>query len=148
MSAVLAAVYDSHGAAEQVRIRLFHDGFPTDRVELTSPRELGQAKLAPAADVQDKLTQYFRQLFPDAGHNALVQQLPREIQVGHAVIAVQPRGDIETDRAIRILNEGAPLEMQATDLNEQTMEHAAASKSSSALAWIGRVMVAPHAPKR
>ena len=148
MSAVLAAIYDDHAAAEEVRIRLVNDGFPTDRVELTSRQELGQAKLVPAADVQEKLTQYFRQLFPDTRYDGLIQQLPRQIEAGHAVIAVQPRGDIETDRAIRILNDGAPMEMEATDLDEQSMEHAAAPKESSALAWIGRVMVAPQAPER
>jgi hypothetical protein len=148
MSAVLAAIYDNHEAAEEVRVRLVNDGFPTDRVELTSRQELGQAKLVPTADVGEKLTQYFRQLFPDAGYAVLVRQLPSEIQAGHAVIAVQPRGQVETERAVQILNEGQPLQMQAADLDNQLMEHAAAHRESSALSWVGRVMVAPQAPDR
>jgi len=148
MSAVLAAIYDNHKMADAVRIRLVNDGFPTDRVELTSRQELGQAKLVPTPDVQEKLTQYFRQLFPDSRCEVLVQHLPEEIQAGHAVIAVQPRGQIETDRAIQILNEGEPLEMEATDLDNQSLEGAAAKHTSSALSWIGRVMVAPQASNR
>ena len=148
MSAVLAAVYNSHEDAEEVRIRLVGDGFPTDRVELTSRKELGQAKLVPAADVEDKLTQYFRQLFPDSGSDVPVHQLQSAIQAGQGVIAVHPRGQIETDRAIRILNEAGPMEINARDLDKQSLEHAAADQESSALSWIGRVMVAPQVRDR
>lgn len=148
MSAVLAAVYSDHGMAEEVRIRLVNDGFPTDRVELTSRQELGQAKLVPVADVGEKLTHYFQQLFPDERYQTLVQQLPREILAGHAVIAVQPRGEVETGRAIQILNDSDPLEIKATDLGNQSMERAASPEESSGLGWIGRVMVAPQAPER
>jgi hypothetical protein len=148
MSAVLAAVYTSHEDAEAVRIRLVNDGFPTDRVELTSRKELGQAKLVPAADVEDKLTQYFRQLFPDNGSDTPVHQLQSAIQTGQAVIAVHPRGQIETDRAIQILNVGGPMQIEATDLEKQSLEHAAADQESSALGWIGRVMIAPHVRDR
>jgi hypothetical protein len=148
MSAVLAAIYSSHEGAEQVRIRLVNDGFPTDRVELTSRKELGQAKLVPAADMEGKLTQYFRQLFPDTRGDVPVRQLQSAIQTGQAVIAVHPRGQIETDRAIQILNEGGPLQIEATDLEKQSLEHAAADQESSALSWIGRVMVAPHVRDR
>jgi len=147
MSAVLAAVYDSHEGAEEVRTRLVNDGFPTDRVELTSRKELGQVKLAPATDIEGKLTQYFRQLFPDRGDLA-VCQLQSAVQAGQAVIAVHPRGQIETDRAIQILNEGGPMQMKATDLNSQPLEHAAADQESSALSWIGHVMVAPQVRDR
>lgn len=148
MSAVLVAVYKDHGAAEAVRIRLVNDGFPTDRVELTSSKELGQAKLAPAADVEGKLTQYFRQLFPGNRAAVPVHQLQGAIQGGQAVIAVHPRGQVETDRAIQILNEGGPMQIEAADLDKQSLEHAAAEQESSALSWIGRVMVAPQVRDR
>lgn len=143
MSAVLAAVYKSHEGAEEVRTRLVNDGFPTDRVELTSRKELGRAKLAPAADVEGKLTEYFQQLFPDTRGDVPVHQLQSAIQAGQAVIAVHPRGEIETDRAIRILNDGGPMQIEARDLDKQSLEHAAADQESTALSWIGRVMVAP-----
>jgi hypothetical protein len=143
MSAVLAAVYDSHDGAEAVRTRLVNDGFPTDRVELTSRKELGRAKLVPAADVEGKLTEYFQQLFPDTHGDVPVHQLQSAVQAGQAVITVHPRGQIETDRAIRLLNEGGPMQIEARDLNKQPLEHAAAEQESTALSWIGRVMVAP-----
>ncbi len=129
MSAVLAAVYGSHEGAEEVRIRLVNDGFPTDRVELTSREELGRAKLVPAADVGAKLAEYFGQLFPDARGDVPVHQLQSAIQTGRAVIAVHPRGEIETDRAIQILNEGEPMQIEATDLDKQSLEHAAAARN-------------------
>ena len=43
MSAVLLAVFNDYEAAERVRLTLFRDGFPTDRVELTATCELGRA---------------------------------------------------------------------------------------------------------
>lgn len=144
MSAVLAAVYDSHEEAEDVRIRLVNDGFPTDRVELTSRQELGHARLVPSAAIGDKLVQYFHQLFPQEHGDVVAGQLGGAIQAGRAVIAVHPRGDIETDRAIRILNDGGPVQIEGSDLDHQSLEHAAADEEDSALSWIGRVMVAPH----
>ena len=148
MSAVLAAVYDSHESAEQVRTHLVKDGFPTDRVELTSRQELGQAKLVPAADLDEKLTEYFRRLFPDSRGDVPVHQLQSAIRAGQAVIAVHPRGQIETDRAIQILNEAVPMQVEARDLDKQSLEHAAADQETSALSWIGRVMVAPQVRDR
>jgi len=35
MSAVLLAVFNDYEAAERMRVTLFRDGFPTDRVHLT-----------------------------------------------------------------------------------------------------------------
>ncbi len=148
MSAVLAAVYGSHQEAERVRVHLVEDGFPTDRVELTSRQELGQVKLAPAAGLEDKLTQYFRQLFPESRGAASVYQLQSAIQAGQAVIVVHPRGQTETDRASQLLNEGGPMDIKARDLDKQSLEHAAADQEGSALSWIGRVMVAPQVRDR
>ena len=47
MSAVLLAVFNDYACADQVRMDLFHDGFPTDRVELTACCELGRAAYHP-----------------------------------------------------------------------------------------------------
>ena len=149
MSAVLAAVYESQEAAELVRTRLVKDGFPTDRVELTSREELGQAEVVPAAGVGEKLARYFEQLFPqEEGGPVPVRQLQAAVEGGKAVIAVQPRGQVEIERAARILNDADPLEIRASDLGNQTMEHAAARQESSTLSWIGRVMVAPNVRDR
>jgi hypothetical protein len=87
-------------------------------------------------------------LFPDTGSDVRVHQLQSAIQAGQAVIAVHPRGQIETDRAIRILNEAGPMQIKARDLDKQSLEHAAADQESSALSWIGRVMVAPQVRDR
>jgi hypothetical protein len=148
MSAVLAAVFDGHQSAQGVRTRLVKEGFPTDRVELTSREELGQAKLAPGTDAAVQLTQYFGQLFPEQTEKPLVQRLQSAVLAGQAVIAVHPRGEIETQRAIEILNQSEPVAMEAKDLDKQPLEHAAAKDESSALSWIGRVMVAPQVRDR
>jgi len=37
------------------------------------------------------------------------------------------------------------MQIEARDLDKQSLEHAAADQESSALSWIGRVMVAPQA---
>jgi hypothetical protein len=144
MSAVLAAVFVNHQAAEAVRTRLVTDGFPTDRVELTSNQELGHVKLVPSAGLAEKLMQYFGQLFPEEDQRAPVQSLQEAVLAGRAVIAVHPRGEVETERAVEILNENSPVEMRANDLDKQALEHAAAKDEHSALSWAGRVIVAPQ----
>ena len=144
MSAVLAAVFSNHQAAEAVRTRLVSDGFPTDRVELTSSQELGQARLVPSPGLADKLTQYFGQLFPQDSQRAPVQSLQSAVLAGRAVIAVHPRGPVETERAVEILNENGPIELRANDLDKQGLEHAAAQNEHGALSWAGRVIVAPR----
>jgi len=125
MSAVLAALYADHNSAVKVRTRLVQDGFPTDRVELTSQQELGQARLVPVAAVSDKLTQYFQQLFPDQGAQVPVEQLQSAVMDGQAVIAVHPRGDVETQRAVEILNQAEPVQIASQDLDKQRFERAA-----------------------
>ena len=47
MSAVLLAVFGQYGDADRVRTKLVSDGFPTDRVELTSSAEPGRAGVQP-----------------------------------------------------------------------------------------------------
>ena len=61
MSALVVALYDNHAAAERVRTRLVQEGFPTDRVELTSS---GQASvLGHSGDLEAQLEEYFSGLF-------------------------------------------------------------------------------------
>src|ERR1700761_6243732 len=128
MSAVVAAVFADHDTAVGVRTRLVKDGFPTDRVELTSNEELGQAQVVPKAGVSEKLTRYFAQLFPD--RSGAVDLFQGAVLAGHAVIAVHPRGDVETNRVVEILNESDPVEVRAQDLDKQGLEQAA-SKSDA-----------------
>jgi hypothetical protein len=96
MSAVLAALFPSHQVAVAVRTRLVEDGFPTDRVELASRQDPGPSDVVPAKDMADKLRLHFRQLFPADEDAEATEVLCRGILEGRAVIAVHPRGDIET----------------------------------------------------
>jgi hypothetical protein len=125
MSAVLAAVFPDHATAEAVRTKLVSDGFPTDRVELTSRREPGQAGTGPAGNLPDKLEDYFRQLFDRDEDRRFAASLAANVREGRAAIVVHPRGDIETNRAVEILEDAAPLELHDRDLDKQTMEQAA-----------------------
>ena len=149
MSAVLVALFNDHAAADAVRTRLVNDGFPTDRVELTSCQEFGQAKLVPRSGPAEKLTEYFRQLFPDSSREAresTVQLLQRAVLSGNAALTVQPRGEVETKRALQLLNEGAPLELRGADLDNQFLEGAAAEQETPGVTWLGKVLAAPGAP--
>jgi hypothetical protein len=40
------------------------------------------------------------------------------------------------------------MQIKGADLDRQSLEHAAAEEESSALSWIGRVMVAPQVRDR
>ena len=149
MSAVLVAVFNDHPAAEGVRTRLVKDGFPTDRVELTSGQELGQVKLVPRQGVGAKLTEYFRKLFQSGSNGSGERWVPlfqRAVLDGKAVVAVHPRGDIETQRAQQLLNEAGPVELRGADLESQTLEYAATETETPIFTWIGKVLAAPGAP--
>jgi len=126
MSAVLLAVFGQYGDAERVRTRLVSDGFPTDRVELTSSAEPGRAGLHPAGSKRAKFMQYFRTLLTEEDERAFAEALAERVEGGGAsTVAVHPRGAIETARAAEILeNEGA-VEVVGHDLENQTFEHAA-----------------------
>jgi hypothetical protein len=138
-------MFSDHPTAERLRTRLVKDGFPTDRVELTSCQELGQAKLVPRKDLEGKLTEYFRQLMQGAGERS-VQLFQRAVLAGNAAIAVHPRGDSETRRALELLNEAGPVELRGADLQNQTLEHASAEKETPLLTWFGKVLATPGAP--
>lgn len=149
MSAVLVAVFNDHATAEGVRTRLVKDGFSTDRVELTSCQELGQAKLVPRKSVSGKLTEYFRKLFQSSTNGSgerWVALFQRAVLAGKAAVAVQPRGDVETQRALQLLNQAGPVELRGVDLQNQTLEHAATETETPIFTWIGKVLAAPGAP--
>jgi hypothetical protein len=149
MSAVLVAVFNDHATAEDVRTALVKDGFPTDRVELTSSEELGQVNLVPREGAGEKLTEYFRQLFqggtPGSGER-WVALFQRAVLDGKATVAVQPRGDLETQRSLQLLNQGGPVELRGVDLKNQPLEHAATDAETPIFTWMGKVLAAPGAP--
>ena len=126
MSAVLLAVFGQHGDAERVRTRLVRDGFPTDRVELTSSAEPGRAGLHPAGSKRAKFMQYFRTLLTEEDERAFAEALAERVEGGGAsTVAVHPRGAIETARAAEILEDAGAVEVVGHDLENQTFEYAA-----------------------
>jgi hypothetical protein len=100
-----------------------------------------------AKELPEKLKQYFHQLFQEEGRQRSVERLERAVLDGGAVIAVHPRGEAETRRAVALMEGSGPVEFRASDLSNQAGEHAAA-EGSEALSWIGKIMVAPLAPHR
>ncbi|HTC15017.1 MAG TPA: hypothetical protein VK695_04360 [Steroidobacteraceae bacterium] len=127
MSAVLLAVFRNPADAEQVRAHLVKDGFPTDRVELSARATTGQVALQPAATAGARLEQYFRTVLGPQDGQALIAALIEQVEAGAATITVQPRGDIETRRALEILEHAGAAEVLGRDLDQQGFEHAAAT---------------------
>jgi hypothetical protein len=125
MSAVILAVFDEYAAADRVRTRLVADGFPTDRVELTSSVEPGRAGVQPAGSSRAKFVQYFRTLLSQEDERPFVEGLAERVEGGAATITVHPRGAIETERAAEILEHEGAVEVVGHDLEHQSFEHAA-----------------------
>jgi len=127
MSALVVALYDNHAAAERVRTRLVQEGFPTDRVQLTSGDEPGQAAVVGySPELEAQLEEYFSRLFDRMDELPNVHFFVDGVTQGHAALTVHPRGEIETSRALEILEEAQPLEICDHDLEDQMMEQAAA----------------------
>jgi hypothetical protein len=131
MSALVVALYDNHAAAERVRTRLVREGFPTDRVQLTSRNEPGQAAIVgPANDLEAQLEEYFSGLFDRTEELPNVHLFVDGVQQGHAALTVHPRGDVETHRAIQIMEQAQPIEICDHDLANQSFERAASDRDS------------------
>jgi len=131
MAAVLVALYERYPNAEQARTELVRDGFPTDRVELTSASDPGRAGLIAAESEPDRLRQYFGALFDEERHRGCADYLARRVGAGAAVVAVHPRGEQEIKRAIEILDRHAPLEIDREHLDQTLLEQAASPSSRS-----------------
>lgn len=132
MSALVAALYDNHAAAERVRTRLVREGFPTDRVRLTSISEPGEAAVVgPSEQLEAQLEEYFSQLFDREEERPNVHLFVDGVQQGHAALTVHPRGKVETDRALAIMEQEAePIEIVDHDLEDQAMERAASPNNN------------------
>lgn len=131
MSALVVALYDNHAAAERVRTRLVQEGFPTDRVELTSASEPGQAAVVGPSDrLKGQLEEYFSHLFDRDDERPNVHLFVDAVRQGHATLTVHPRGEVETSRALQIMEQAQPLEMRDHDLENQSMERAAATRDT------------------
>lgn len=149
MSAVLVAIFPDHATAAALRTHLVKDGFPTDRVDLNAREDLGQAELVPRQGAGEKLTEYFRRLFQSEGNGDRehsVELFQHAVLEGKAAVVVHPRGDIETRRALQLMNDAGPVELRGTDLRSRRFEHAATEKETPIFTWMGKVLAAPGAP--
>ena len=131
MAAVLVALYDSHPNAERARTELVKDGFPTDRVELTSASEPGTAGLIAAEGEAERFRRYFSTLLDEERHRGCAEHLARRVGEGAAVITVHPRGEQEITRAIEILDRHEPLQIDREHLDQTLLERAASPSSRS-----------------
>ena len=131
MAAVLVALYDGHPKAEETRTELVRDGFPTDRVELTSVTEPGAAGLITAETASERFRRYFGTLFDEEHHRGCAAYLARRVSDGAAVLTVHPRGEQEIMRAIQILDRHEPDEVDREHLDQTLLERAASPNSRS-----------------
>lgn len=112
MKPIIVALFDDYAIAECVRTELVADGIPTDRVELTSLRESGQADSEPGDAFVARVANYFHTLLDQDGrHNGEADELAHRVCAGHSAITVHPRLDFEFDSARRILNRNKPVAM-------------------------------------
>lgn len=131
MSALVAALFKDHAVADRVRTALVSGGFPTDRVQLTSESEPGQAALMPSSNKSQQLQDYFDRIFTEADEKQQARMFVDGVRQGNAALIVQPRGDIETRQALEVLSSSAPIQICKHDLDKQGMEKAASESSST-----------------
>jgi uncharacterized membrane protein len=138
MSTVLVALFNDYETAKHVRQMLIHDGFPTDRVDLTASHELGRARLQPADSPRGKCIQYFRSVLPREDEQGHAEMLAQRIDEGAACVTVLPRGAIETEGATQILRQAHPTHILGHDLTVHGWERAASRHKA---AWAQYVWI-------
>ena len=113
MTPVIVALFDDYGIADRVRTELVADGFPTDRVELTSLIETGQADSEPGDAFIARLSNYFHTLL-DQGEelDQDAEELARRVRNGNSAITVHPRTDYEIDSVHTILHRNNPVAVE------------------------------------
>jgi hypothetical protein len=141
MSAVLLAIFPDYNAASRVRLALFEDGFPTDRIELTACCDPGRAALQPADTPHRQFAKYFGALLTSPDETEVPEHLAQCLDDGAAAVTVHPRGPVETLRATEILARAQPSEVVQHELTDQRYEYAAAKKPKP---WITHLWVENH----
>jgi hypothetical protein len=101
------------------------EGFPADRVQLTSSEDPGQAAVGAADDLETQLEEYFSGLLDRVDEIPNVHFFVDGVHQGHAALTVHPLSEVETNRALEIMEEAQPLEICDHDLQDQDMEYAA-----------------------
>jgi hypothetical protein len=114
MTPVIVALFDDYGIAERVRTELVAGaGIPTDRVELTSRAETGQADSEPGDAFVARVANYFHTLLDQDGqHNGGAEEFARRVSAGNSAITVHPRLDYEFDSVREILHRNKPVAVE------------------------------------
>lgn len=113
MTPVIVALFDDYGIAERVRTELVADGIPTDRVELTSLLETGQADAEPGDAFAARVANYFHTLLDQDGRrNGDAEELARRVRAGNSAITVHPRLEYEFDSVRQILHRNKPVAVE------------------------------------
>jgi hypothetical protein len=112
MTPVIVALFDEFSVAERVRTELVAGGFPTDRVELTSRAETGQADAEPGDSYRERIANYFHAIFDQTGNNESADRFAEHVRNGSSVITVHPRTDYEIDNARTILRNSHPVDVR------------------------------------
>jgi len=112
MTPVIVALYDDFGVAKRVRTELVADGFPTDRVELTSRAESGQVDAEPGETYWRKVSNYFHTIFDQTGDSTSADRFANRVRNGSSAITVHPRSDDELESARTILRNNHPADFR------------------------------------
>lgn len=113
MTPVIVALFDDYGIADRVRTELVADGLPTDRVELTSLLETGQADAQPGDAFVARVSNYFHTLLDQSEpRNGGADELARRVRAGNSAITVHPRTSYEIDSVRMILHRNSPVAVE------------------------------------
>jgi hypothetical protein len=104
----ILALYVNQTLAELVRMRLFADGFPTDRIDVVSWDQNGRFIDDPAMSRQDNLIAHFATLLPEDHEVPQLTRLVKALREGRAGVIVHPRGTVEITHAREILESHKP----------------------------------------
>lgn len=95
----IIALYKHPSAAEEARVHLGSEGFPTDRLDVVSATERGRVVDHPDRTLEEDLSEYFSVLLSDDGDEPVVDNIVQCIQKGKAAVVVHPRGKVEIEQA-------------------------------------------------
>lgn len=113
MTPVIVALFDDYGIADRVRTELVADGFPTDRVELTSLLEAGQADAEPGDAFVARVSNYFHTLLDQGqARKGDPDALTQRVRAGNSAITVHPRSEYEIDSVRMILRRNKPVAVE------------------------------------
>ena len=113
MTPVIVALFDDYGIADRVRTELVADGFPTDRVELTSLLETGQADSEPGDAFVARVSNYFHTLLEQSEeHKGDAEAFAERVRNGNSAITVHPRTDYEIHSVRSILHRNNPVAVE------------------------------------